>query len=540
MRIFTNNKRNKIGERKSMLAGMVLVALALIGGLATLGARGRVRAALNEPFRYTFSTNGTLREAATKEGSTSPYWWLASGGYLTIENGVGKSVHGALSVADPVRVLAAQKNSYATDNGFHPQNAFRLLTKNASWDNVRVDALVTLDSTNLFNPDNNHPWNGAHLIARYVDENNYYAAGIRFDGMAVIKKKSSGVFTTLAEAPIWSGVYDPIKSPNLLPHHAPMRLRMSVVNEPDGSVRITLARDPLLSGVWAPIAEALDTGALGGAALRASGSVGLFSDFLDTTMDDISIESVTSAPAIAYDGLTPDRLVEEVSSVAESADTAWWVSSGAYFSTQSGSGASVRGMLPEKDYWRKVYAADNPVDSDQGYRPQNIFRLVSKKQARNVLQQAYFTIEKYNASESPNRQAHNGILFFNRYVDPNNLYYAGIRVDGLAVIKKKIKGTYYTLATKKIFDGAYNRDTNPNLLPTGVMIGVRSSAETRPDGSVNVKVAVDKNNSGLWEEVLNVIDDGIRFGAVIDRLGYGGIRTDFMDVSFKKYLLDVL
>ncbi|MDZ4285118.1 MAG: hypothetical protein U1A28_04805, partial [Patescibacteria group bacterium] len=509
------NKKNNGRALSNMLLATILFSLGLFG-IMTLGTRGRVRAAPSEPFRYTFSTDGNLRESATKEGSSSPYWWLASGGYLGIQGGVGKSVHGALDVADPVRVLTAKKNAYATDNGFHPQNVFRLLTKNTSWDNVHVDALVTLDSTNLFNPDNAHPWNGAHLIARYTDENNYYAAGIRFDGTAAIKKKSGGIYTTLAQAPVFSGLYDPLKSHNLLPHHEPIRLRMSVLNEPGGNVRIALEKNPTSSGVWTSLVETLDTGALGGAILPASGSVGLFSDFLDITLDDIVIESIPAEPAVPYYGLSPERLVQEEGSMAETSDAAWWVSSGGYFSILGETGATVRGELADNDYWRKVYALDNPIDTDDGYRPQNVFRLVTKKQAKNVSQQAYFTIERYNTSESPNRQAHNGILFFSRYVDANNLYYTGIRVDGYVVIKKKIKGTYYTLATKKIFDGTYNRTTSPILLPTLVWIGVRSVVATMPDGTILISVDVDKNNSGSWERVLSALDDGTSFGPTID------------------------
>ena len=38
------------------------------------------------------------------------------------------------------------------------------------------------------------------------------------------------------------------------------------------------------------------------------------------------------------------------------------------------------------------------------------------------------------------------MLLFNRYQDGQTLYYGGVRVDGAAVIKKKLAGVYTTLA----------------------------------------------------------------------------------------------
>ena len=42
-----------------------------------------------------------------------------------------------------------------------------------------------------------------------------------------------------------------------------------------------------------------------------------------------------------------------------------------------------------------------------------------------------------------------GVHLFSRYQTENDLYVASLRVDGLIVIKKKIKGHYTTLAQKK-------------------------------------------------------------------------------------------
>ena len=122
----------------------------------------------------------------------------------------------------------------------------------------------------------------------------------------------------------------------------------------------------------------------------------------------------------------------------------------------------------------------------------------------------------------------------NRYQNGNNLYYAGIRVDGNAIIKKKLNGKYYTLASSKIFPGTYNRISNPNLLPKNKWIGLKTEV-TNVNGKVNIKLYVDEGRTGNWVLVLDKTDSGGRFGTPITSAGYGGIRTDFMDVEFEEF-----
>ena len=227
--------------------------------------------------------------------------------------------------------------------------------------------------------------------------------------------------------------------------------------------------------------------------------------------------------------------IEESGSMAESGNPSWWGNSGAYLYYRNGIGRTIFGTLQEQDRWRKTYAESNPEDTDNGYRPQNIFRLVSKDKARNFTQEAYFKISAYNASESENRQGHNGFLFFNRYKDGQNLYYTGIRVDGKAVIKKKMGGTYYSMRLNAVYPGDFDRDSHPNLIPTGKWIGMRSVVKDNPDGSVSIKVYLDKEANGAWKLVAEAVDDGIAYGPVLGYSASTGIRTDFMDVEFKGY-----
>lgn len=213
----------------------------------------------------------------------------------------------------------------------------------------------------------------------------------------------------------------------------------------------------------------------------------------------------------------------------------WWLSSGAYFKIYSGLGRTNEGDLPDLDPWRVLYNKNNPVDTDNGYHPQNIFRLVTQSKWQNARQETYFQIKKDNLSASQNRNQTNGLFFFNRYQDQNNLYYTGIRVDGTAIVKKKQNGRYYTLGQAKgVYSGTYHHDTNPNVLPKNKWIGLRSEVTNNPNGSVRIVMYIDKGWSGVWQKVVDVTD-GWKNGTPITNAGFGGIRTDFMDVAFENF-----
>lgn len=248
---------------------------------------------------------------------------------------------------------------------------------------------------------------------------------------------------------------------------------------------------------------------------------------------------VTGITMLGVHAVVGPAPLQEASDALLSKNSTWWVNSGGLFYPSATGGRTNRGELPETSYWRLAYFAANPTDTDNGYHPQNIFRLVSRAKRAEIAQQAYFTISKYHVSDSPNRNESNGILFFNRYVDSNNLYYVGLRVDGYAVIKKKKNGVYYTLAYKRVLPseaGIYHRSSNPNLLWMNTPIGLRSEVRTFSRGRVGIRLFMDKGKTGVWTRMADVIDDGISYGgaAILDA-GSGGVRTDFMDVSFEDY-----
>lgn len=228
------------------------------------------------------------------------------------------------------------------------------------------------------------------------------------------------------------------------------------------------------------------------------------------------------------------QTITEAGDMEESGDPYWWLNSGGFLYTDNGTARTVSGELPFLSYWRILYAKTSSVDTDRGYHPQNLFRLVSRSDWQDLSMTAYFRIDRDNLSASPNRNATNGLLLMTRYQDGDNLYYAGIRVDGNAIIKKKIGGTYFTLAEKKIFAGTYDHDKNPSLLPIHEWVGLRSITKNNPDGTVTVTLLMDLKSDGEWKELASATDTGKELGGAPHReAGHIGIRTDFMDVSFR-------
>jgi len=233
------------------------------------------------------------------------------------------------------------------------------------------------------------------------------------------------------------------------------------------------------------------------------------------------------------DETTP--IIKESGSMASSYDRYWWLNSGAYLYREGGEASTVQKKLADKDSYKKLYEKSNPRDSDDGYRPQNLLRLVTRAKFKNFTQQVFFKIEQINMSASPNRNQSNGILLFHRYQDGNNLYYVGLRVDGYAVVKKKVLGKYYTLKSIPIYPGQYNRDTLSNVLPIKQWQGIKTVITDNSQGNVDITLYLNDGQYGSdWKKILQVEDAGIDAERIVDK-GYAGIRSDFMDVRFAHY-----
>ncbi len=228
-----------------------------------------------------------------------------------------------------------------------------------------------------------------------------------------------------------------------------------------------------------------------------------------------------------------NTILEESESMKESSNEKWWLNSGGRVFFDGRLIETIQGELPLGDKWRREYESSNPLDTDNGHYPQNIFRLVTTSKWQNFTQQVYFKVTNDNLSKSPNRGRWSGVFLLNRYLNGNNLYYTGVRVDGAAGIKKKIGGVYYTLAYKKIFPGVYNRTSSPNLLPHNEWLGLKGETSDLSDGKVGIRLFM-KEIGTEWRNVLTATDSG----TLIRNAGYGGIRTDFMDVEFDDYRIE--
>jgi len=228
-----------------------------------------------------------------------------------------------------------------------------------------------------------------------------------------------------------------------------------------------------------------------------------------------------------------ERVIEEASSMNESKNETWWVNSGGEVRFKDEIGSTMQGELLLFNKWRMKYFDQNPFETDNGEHPQNIFRLIRREKVTDVDQTVYVRIKKIHVSNSSHRNESNGILLFSRYVDADNLYYAGIRVDGTAVVKRKGNSEYITIDQVNLVNESYDREINPNVLPVDQWIGIRTSVKNR-GGGVGIRVFIDLNNQGKWKKVIEVIDKNesrIRGG------GFTGLRTDFMDVEFRDYNL---
>lgn len=237
-----------------------------------------------------------------------------------------------------------------------------------------------------------------------------------------------------------------------------------------------------------------------------------------------------------------DGRLPEAGSMSETWSPYWWVNSGAYLILKGGAGETVQGALPASDYWRVLYSQTNPLDTGNGYYPQNIFRLVTRSSWGNNAQEMRFNIQKTNLTDTPNRDGYSGVLFFSRYQDEDTLYYAGVRQDGTAVIKKKYHGTYYTLAEAPVWPGTYDKWSNPTLIPQQKWMRMKLVTQDEPDGSVALTLYLDQTDTGAYQEVAHAVDTngGVGGTPVISGEGYAGIRTDYEDVLFDNYRLTAL
>ena len=258
------------------------------------------------------------------------------------------------------------------------------------------------------------------------------------------------------------------------------------------------------------------------------------------------IACTTTTEGIAFhDRFDRQGLIQQAPSMPESLDKNWWVSSGGYLSVNNGAASTIQGTLPQNDTIRIGYSlSKGSEDTDNGYRPQNIFRMVNRNTwSGNYTEELYFKYSKYNNmtnAKGKNLGAENGFSLMVNYQDADNLYYIGLRADGFAGIKKKIDGNYSVLQNPvQVFPGTYKH--YDNLIPQDKWIGLRAVVEHRQNNSSNIMPGKDqiyiamyideKGDGSSWKYVTSYLDQD----TIVFKQGHTGIRTDFMDTQFKDF-----
>jgi hypothetical protein len=231
-----------------------------------------------------------------------------------------------------------------------------------------------------------------------------------------------------------------------------------------------------------------------------------------------------------------DGVLSSASKMDDSSSPYFWITAGARLVIKDGVGQTTQGALPATHPQRIAYSTVNPLDTANGYYPQNTFRLVTRSAWGDSEATIRFNIVKTNLTNTPNRDGYSGVFLESRYIDANNVYYAGVRHDGLAILKKKIGGVYHTLTYKQAYGttGTYNRTTNPNLLPQNKWVGLKLRTTNLANGSVKLELLADNANNGKWTTLVTYVDTGIG-GATFSKPGFSGVRTDYMDVLFDNF-----
>ena len=242
----------------------------------------------------------------------------------------------------------------------------------------------------------------------------------------------------------------------------------------------------------------------------------------------------TPNPAHFLYTFNKDGILDGSTEMRDSTSPYFWISSGGQLIIEDGVGKTIQGARTNGDFWHDAYAKVNPLDTENGKHPQNTFRLVTKSAWQDVEESATFRITKYNLTNTPNRDGYSGLFLMGRYIDQYNLYYAGIRDDGLGIIKKKINGKYYTLAVEQVYGNKENyRKSAAGFLPANTWIGIKARM-TNVGSSVRIELFLDRDNNGNWQKTVTTTDNGIG-GPALLKAGHGGIRTDYKDVEFDNF-----
>jgi len=156
---------------------------------------------------------------------------------------------------------------------------FRMTSRRVDFGNVRVSAIVKLDSYTSTTRTPAVDWDGVHIWLRHHDETELYAMSVaRRDGSVVIKKKCAGGTTN-------GGTYYTLASASAHPMAFAKltAVAASAVNLADGGVRLRLEQ------AGRTLLDVVDHGT-GCAAIRTGGAIGVRGDNATFWLDDLLVD----------------------------------------------------------------------------------------------------------------------------------------------------------------------------------------------------------------------------------------------------------
>lgn len=233
------------------------------------------------------------RKSATEGGdSASPIFWLNSGGRMITVNGRGNTIQGDLLPTDKwyqIYHKTPGSDAYVnSDGGLHPQNLFRLYTRQKFLD-TSCSAIFRMNKYHLSDASERKESNGLLVMSRATpDGADAYYGGVRVDGTTVIKRKKGGIYSpNLLAKKIFPGTYDRAGgngSPNLIPLGAWIGIKLVTKTLPNGHVQLSLFTDMFWTGIWSLAGTVEDSNPILHDGLHA-----LRTDFADVTFDALRI-----------------------------------------------------------------------------------------------------------------------------------------------------------------------------------------------------------------------------------------------------------